>query len=74
MLLLMSSVFYDQKHGHVLLILMGKIRIVIHAYQRRTLSLKNSFGLSCICAFGNNADKRGQKEEKYLAVSGRPFQ
>ena len=27
MLLLMSAVFYDQKHGHVLLILMGKIRI-----------------------------------------------
>ena len=27
MLLTMSSVIYDQKHGHVLLILMGKIRI-----------------------------------------------
>ena len=27
MLLVMSSVIYDQTHGHVLLILMGKIRI-----------------------------------------------
>ena len=27
MFLIMSSVIYDHKHGHVLLILMGKIRI-----------------------------------------------
>ena len=27
MLLVMSFIIYDQKHGHVLLILMGKIRI-----------------------------------------------
>ena len=32
MLLIISSVIYDQSHGHVLLILMGKIRIDGHEF------------------------------------------
>ena len=46
MLLIVSSVIYDNKHGHVLLILMGKNkdrRSGIHTFQRSTLPFKDCF-------------------------------